>query len=112
MSSSFPLAVAAAEVNVAAASYAPADMWAVAADMRQLPDMFASVALALRTYTQRLEGAYAIDQTVVQQIGQLYQALTQVTRAAEEIEPLFRRVHAEDLKRGENPRVGEEGWNV
>src|SRR5262249_15652332 len=48
MEGGFPLATAAAEVTVAAASYEPGDMWTVATDLRQLPDVFASVALALR----------------------------------------------------------------
>ena len=112
MDGGFPLATAAAEVNTAAASYEPGDMWTVAADIKQLPEVFASVALRLRTYTARLEGGYALAQPVVQELQALYVGLTQLAQHAQEVEPLFRSVHAEDLRRGENPRVGESGWNV
>ncbi|WP_344829172.1 hypothetical protein [Actinocorallia longicatena] len=112
VTSGFPLAVAAADVNTAAATYDPPDMWRVAADLRQLPDVFASVALALRTYTGRLEGGFPIDPHVVEAIAQLYQGIAQVAVAAQEIEPLFRRVHADDLKRDEAPRTNEPAWNV
>ena len=112
MDGGFPLATAAAEVNTAAASYEPGDMWTVAADIKQLPEVFASVALGLRTYAARLEGGYALAQPVVQELQALYVGLTQLAQHAQEVEPLFRSVHAEDLRRGENPRVGESGWNV
>lgn len=111
MDGGFPLATAAAEVTVAAASYEPGDMWTVATDLRQLPDVFASVALALRTYSQRLED-YALEAPVRQELQGLYAGLSQLAQHAQEVEPLFRAVHAEDLKRGENPRTGEAGWNV
>jgi hypothetical protein len=48
----------------------------------------------------------------VAEIGGLYADLVLPARRAEEIEPLFCRVHANDLKRGEQPRAGEAGWNV
>lgn len=112
MEAGFPLAVAAAEVNTAAAGYAPEDMWVIATDLRQLPDVFVNVAMALRTYAQRLEGDYPIHPQVVEAIGQLYTGLGQLATAAQEIEPLFRGVHAEDLKREEAPRVNEQAWNV
>jgi hypothetical protein len=108
----FPIAVAASEVNTAAAGYEPEDMWVIGKDLRQLPDVFASVGMALRTYAQRLEGDYPINPQVVEQIGQLYAGLGALAQAAQEVEPLFRTLHAEDLKREEAPRVGEQKWNV
>lgn len=108
----FPLATIAAELNAAAAAYEPPDMWTVSTDLKQLPDVFVNVALALRTYTQRLEGQYPIDQAVVQEIGQLYTGLAQLAQAAQGVEPLFRQVHEADLRRGENPRISEEKWDV
>lgn len=110
--STFPLATVAAEMNAAAASHAPADMWVVARELDQLTEVPAYVALAIRTYTTRLQGEYPIDPAVVEAIHRLYQAQAQLVSVAEEIGPLFRRVHADDLKREEAPRTGEPLWNV
>lgn len=110
--SGFPIAVAAAEVNTAAASYEPEDMWKVSADLTQLPDVFASVALALRTYTLRLEGDFPLHSQVVDALSDLYSGLSAIAQEAQEISPLFRRVHEDDLRRDEAPRTGENKWNV
>lgn len=108
----FPIAVAASEVNTAAAAYEPEDMWAISKDLRQLPDVFANVGLAIRTYAQRLEGDYPIHPQVVEAIGQLYVGLGALAAAAQDIEPLFRTLHADDLRREEAPRIAEHKWNV
>ncbi|MEU8104507.1 hypothetical protein AB0C18_12385 [Nonomuraea muscovyensis] len=110
--STFPLAATAAEMNAAAASYAPSDMWVVARELDQLHEVPAYVALAIRTYTTRLQAEYPIDGTVVEAIHRLYQAQALLVSIAEEIGPLFRRVHADDLKREEAPRTNEPLWNV
>ncbi|GHH63705.1 hypothetical protein GCM10017673_05090 [Streptosporangium violaceochromogenes] len=110
--SAFPLVVTAAEMNAAAASHTPADMWVVARELDQLAEVPANVALALRTYTTRLQADYPINPAVVEAIHHLYQAQALLVTLAEEIGPLFRRVHAEDLKREEAPRTNEPLWNV
>ncbi|WP_371781720.1 hypothetical protein [Streptosporangium subroseum] len=110
--STFPLAATAAEMNAAAASHAPADMWVVSRELDQLTEVPAYVALAIRTYTQRLQAEYPIDPAVVEAIHRLYQGQAQLVSLAEEIGPLFRRAHADDLKREEAPRTNEPLWNV
>ncbi|MER7209820.1 hypothetical protein ABT340_22390 [Streptosporangium sp. NPDC000239] len=110
--SAFPLVVTAAEMNAAAASHTPADMWVVARELDQLAEVPANVALAIRTYTTRLQSDYPINPAVVEAIHHLYQAQAVLVTLAEEIGPLFRRVHAEDLKREEAPRTNEPLWNV
>ncbi|MFD0890402.1 hypothetical protein ACFQ08_38160, partial [Streptosporangium algeriense] len=110
--SAFPLVVTAAEMNAAAASHTPADMWVVARELDQLAEVPANVALAIRTYTTRLQSDYPINPAVVEAIHHLYQAQALLVTLAEEIGPLFRRVHAEDLKREEAPRTNEPLWNV
>lgn len=107
-----PLAAAAAELNAAAAAYAPADMWQVARDLDLLHEVPANVALALQTYTMRLQGGYPIDPSVVEALGELYMAHGALMEKAREIAALFRRVHADDLRREESPRTGENLWNV
>ncbi|MFG1755919.1 hypothetical protein [Streptosporangium sandarakinum] len=107
-----PLAAAAAEVNAVAAAHAPVDMFAVARELDQLYEVPANIAMALRTYTSRLQGEYPINPTVVEAIHQLYAGLAQLVPVAEEIGPLFRTIHADDLKREEAPRTNEQLWNV
>ncbi|MCC5582078.1 hypothetical protein IMZ11_41425, partial [Microtetraspora sp. AC03309] len=107
-----PLAAAAADLNAVAAAHAPVDMWQVARELDQLVEVPANVAMALRTYTSRLQGEYPIDPVVIDALGQLYAAHGQLVAMADEIGPLFRRIHAEDLKREEAPRVNEAAWNV
>ncbi|WP_343951233.1 hypothetical protein, partial [Nonomuraea longicatena] len=110
--STFPLAAVAAEMNAAAAAYAPTDMWVVARELDQMPEVAAYVALAIRTYTTRLQAEYPIDPAVVEAIHRMYQGQALLVSAAEEIGPLFRQVHAEDLRREEAPRTNEPLWNV
>ncbi|GAA3165638.1 hypothetical protein GCM10010466_65510 [Planomonospora alba] len=107
-----PLAAAAAEVNSVAAAHAPVDMFQVARELDQLHEVPANVALALRTYTQRLQGEYPINPAVVEAIHQLYAGMAQLVSVAEEIGPLFRQIHADDLRREEAPRTNEQLWNV
>ncbi|MGC5013146.1 hypothetical protein ACLQ2R_20505 [Streptosporangium sp. DT93] len=110
--STFPLAATAAEMNAAAASHAPADMWVVSRELDQLTEVPAYVALAIRTYTQRLQAEYPIHPAVIEAIHLLYQGQAQLVSLAEEIGPLFRQAHADDLKREEAPRINEPLWNV
>ncbi|WP_283139733.1 hypothetical protein [Rhizohabitans arisaemae] len=110
--SGFPLAVASAEMNAAVSAYAPADMFAVARELDQLPEIPVNVAMALRTYAARLQGSYPINPAVVEALFELYKLHTALVQAAQEIGPLFRRLHEDDLRRDEAPRTGEPLWNV
>lgn len=111
-SSAFPLAAVAAEMHAVAARHAPMDMWQVARELDQLKDVPTGVALAVKTYTERLQGDYPINPAVSDQIFELYKGIALLVPLAEEIAASFRRVHAEDLKRDEAPRTGEPLWNV
>ncbi|GAA3039597.1 hypothetical protein [Streptosporangium longisporum] len=107
-----PLAAAAAEVNAVAAAHSPEDMWTVARELDQLHEVPANIAMAVRTYTMRLQGEYPVDPAVVDAIHELYQGLAQLVPVAEEIAVMFRTAHAEDLKREEAPRTNEQLWDV
>lgn len=112
MNEGFPLLMAAADVQTAGAAYAPESMWQVSTDMKQLPDVIANVALGLRAYVTRLESEYPLGQPVVDELAGLYGRLLEVAESAQQVEPVFRAVHAEDLRRGETPRTNESTWNV
>ncbi|MFI7533999.1 hypothetical protein [Streptosporangium sp. NPDC049376] len=108
-----PLAAATAELNAAASGYAPDDMWTVAREIEQLPEIPANVALALRTYTMRLQsGEYPIEAPVGEALHDLYAAMAQLVPLAEQVVTVFRTVHAADLARGDAPRTGEPKWDV
>jgi hypothetical protein len=49
---------------------------------------------------------------VIEALGQLYAAHGQLVAMADEIGPLFRRIHEADLRREESPRTNESAWNV
>lgn len=107
----FPLAVAAAEVHTVAAGYTPPDMWTVETDLQQVPDVIASLALAMRTYTQKLEGR-AVEHPVREQLQEIYTGLCQIAQHSQGLHPLFRQLHEHDLRRKESPRGDERDWNL
>jgi hypothetical protein len=108
----FPLAAATADMAATAAGHAPDDMWTVARELDQLPDIPAHIAAALAAYTTRLRGDYPIHPAVSEALDDLTRAHAELTGLAEQIGPLFRRVHEADLHRGQAPRPGEHLWNV
>ena len=108
----FPLAAGAAEMNAAAASHAPQSMLQVANELDQFGEVPTQVALAVRSYTMRLESDYPIHAAVVEKIQEYAIAEAQLKSIADEIGPLFRQVHAKDLERFEAPRTNEQAWDV
>ncbi|TLP66523.1 hypothetical protein [Microbispora triticiradicis] len=110
--SAFPLAAIAAEMNAAAAAHTPADMWQVARELDQLPEVPANVGMSVRTYTERMQGDYPVHPMVVEAMAEFYMDHARLVEKAQEISALFRRLHAEDLKREEAPRTNEAAWNV
>lgn len=112
MDTTFPLAVIAAEMQAAAAAHAPVDMFTVARELDQLPEIPAGVSASIRTYTTRLQAEYPIADEVVEAIFTFFDGMAQLISAAGEIGPLFRELHEADLRREEAPRTGEDKWNV
>ncbi len=110
--SGLPMSSVAADMNAAAARYAPEDMWDVVRESREWPEVTNQVALSVRSYAQKLEGDYPINQAVTDKLHELYQAIAQTGSIAQELEPLMRKAHADDIARKENARRGEEKWNV
>ena len=110
--STYPILSAAAEMNAVAASYAPENPFVIARELDQLPDVTDHVALAIRTYTQRLDDDYPLHPAVISKLQEVYAAQAQLRSLAEEVGPLYRQVHAKDLEREEAPRRNEHLWNV
>ncbi|WP_047872202.1 hypothetical protein [Nocardiopsis sp. RV163] len=107
-----PLTSSSAQMNVAVSSYVPEDMWAVRQEIRQLPQMCENVAFALRTYVTRLNDNYPIDDRVLEALYNVFKQIGDAATTAQEVSPLFERVHADEIRRRDAPRPNERAWNV
>ncbi|GAA2691939.1 hypothetical protein [Nonomuraea recticatena] len=107
-----PLVVVSAELIPAAASWATEDMMVVAHGLDSLGQWPYYNATALGTLTGRLVEEYPIDGVVIEALRELYTEQSKLITRANEIGPLFRRVHRVDIDRREKPRRGERKWNL
>ncbi|UQX00906.1 hypothetical protein [Streptomyces sp. RerS4] len=106
----------AAEVMLQAAStFDPEHMSQFQALIDDLPQAMEIVQETLRVLAELSSEKLPVHGSVVEEIGEGYQAMGRVVRALEEVGVVYRRVHADDIERNENPRNGIEGerrWNV
>ncbi|WP_435112382.1 hypothetical protein [Nocardiopsis synnemataformans] len=108
-----PAAHIAADMAGAMSRYEPDDAWTVLRDARQWPDVFVQTAYAVKNYADVLETArFPLNPAIVAKMREVFEALSSVHDIAEEIEPLMRRAHAEDIARQEARRGDERKWNV
>ncbi|MER5358867.1 hypothetical protein [Streptomyces sp. NPDC002785] len=99
-------------VRDAYATYDPPMMLAVAAEYWGLPEGVTSVAEAVRQLAVNTADKYPADATMADLVAQVYALLHQAVQKAQEIGPLFAKVHENDLRRYEEPRPGEHMWNI
>ncbi|MFF0338084.1 hypothetical protein ACFYUM_36520 [Streptomyces fimicarius] len=99
-------------VRDAYAAYDPPMMLAVAAEYWGLAEGVSSVAEAVRQLAVNTADKYPADQQMADLVAQIYGLLHQATQAAQEVGPLFAKVHEHDLRRFEEPRNGEHMWNI
>ncbi|MGX2996183.1 hypothetical protein JNUCC64_18180 [Streptomyces sp. JNUCC 64] len=106
----------AAEVMLQAAStFDPEHMYEFQVLVDDLPEAMATVQETLRVLAELSDEKLPVDERVVEEIGQGYRAMSRVVDSLAEVGVTFRRVHAEDIERNENPRNGLDGerrWNV
>lgn len=108
-----PAASIAADMAAAMSRYEPADAYQIVPDSRQWVDVPTQVAMAVKAYTDRLEGArFPINSAINDKLREFATAIAQTRQIAEEIEPLMRRAHEDDLARRESPRGDESKWNI
>lgn len=108
-----PAASIAADMAAAMSRYEPADAYQIVPDSRQWVDVPTQVAMAVKAYTDRLEGArFPITPAINEKLREFATAIAQTRQIAEEIEPLMRRAHEDDLARRESPRGDESKWNI
>ncbi|MFF3975073.1 hypothetical protein ACFYZ6_35200 [Streptomyces rubiginosohelvolus] len=99
-------------VRQAYAAYEPPMMLAVAAEYWGLTEGIASVGEAVRQLAVNTADKYPADKRMADQVAQVYALLHRAAEAAQEVGPLFAKVHEHDLRRLEEPRPGEHMWNI
>lgn len=108
-----PAAQIAHDMAGAMSRYEPADAYQVVPESRHWEDVPTQVALAVKAYADRLEGArFPINEAINDKLREFAQAIAATRAIAEELEPLMRKAHAKDIERQETPRGDESKWNI
>ncbi|TXS57787.1 hypothetical protein EAO77_08025 [Streptomyces sp. t39] len=105
----------AAEMEAAANSYEPEDAMEILAMVEGLPAALTSVANVMKILAERADSEFPLEKQVADGFNDIYGALMSAVAVAEDMGPLFRQAHEQDIARHEDPRNGteaEKGWNV
>ncbi|GAA0899500.1 MULTISPECIES: hypothetical protein [Streptomyces violaceusniger group] len=113
--SGFQFEETAAEMEQAAHSYDPDNAMEILAMVEGLPAALTSVANVMKILAERSDSEFPLEKEVASGFNDIFGALMSTVAVAEDMGPLFRQVHAQDIARHEDPRNGhqaEKGWNV
>ncbi|MCZ1001088.1 hypothetical protein O1M63_28455 [Streptomyces mirabilis] len=113
--SGFRFEEVASEMEQAANSYDPEDAMEILAMVEGLPAALTSVANVMKILAERSDNEFPLEKEVADAFNDIFGALMSAVAVAEDMGPLFRQVHAQDIARHEDPRNGpqaEKGWNV
>ncbi|MFI5701834.1 hypothetical protein ACIA78_17575 [Streptomyces xanthochromogenes] len=113
--SGFRFEEAAAEMEQAAGQYDPENAMEILAMVEGLPAALASVANVMKTLAERSDSEFPLEKEVADGFNDIFGALMSAVAVAEDMGPLFRQAHEQDIARHEDPRNGteaEKGWNV
>ncbi|MFF3321047.1 hypothetical protein [Streptomyces sp. NPDC002889] len=105
----------AAEMEAAANAYDPDGCMEILAMVEGLPAALTSVANVMKILAERADSEFPLEKEVAGAFNDIFGALMSAVAVAEDMGPLFRQVHAQDVARHEDPRNGpqaEKGWNV
>jgi hypothetical protein len=105
----------AAEMEAAANSYDPEDAMEILAMVEGLPAALTSVANVMKILAERADSEFPLEKEVADGFNDIYGALMSAVAVADDMGPLFRQAHEQDIARHEDPRNGpeaEKGWNV
>ncbi|MES9808829.1 hypothetical protein [Streptomyces cinereoruber] len=105
----------AAEMEAAANSYDPENAMEILAMVEGLPAALTSVANVMKILAERTDSEFPLEKEVADGFNDIYGALMSAVAVAEDMGPLFRTAHEQDIARHEDPRNGpeaEKGWNV
>ncbi|GGQ42452.1 hypothetical protein GCM10010267_00120 [Streptomyces griseorubens] len=113
--SGFRFEEAAAEMEQAAGQYDPENAMEILAMVEGLPAALTSVANVMKTLAERSDSEFPLEKEVADGFNDIFGALMSAVAVAEDMGPLFRQAHEQDIARHEDPRNGheaEKGWNV
>ncbi|CAL9478771.1 hypothetical protein [Streptomyces sp. enrichment culture] len=113
--SGFRFEEAAAEMEAAAQNYEPEGCMEILAMVESLPAALTSIANVMKILAERADAEFPLEKEIAASFSDIYTSLMVSVGTAEEMGPLFRMVHAQDIARHETPRNGheaEKGWNV
>ncbi|MEV5353846.1 hypothetical protein [Streptomyces sp. NPDC052693] len=113
--SGFRFEEAAAEMEQAANSYDPDNAMEILAMVEGLPAALTSVANVMKILAERSDSEFPLEKAVADGFNDIFGAVMSAVAVAEDMGPLFREVHEQDIARHEDPRNGteaEKGWNV
>ncbi|MGW8762317.1 hypothetical protein ACWGN5_07430 [Streptomyces sp. NPDC055815] len=105
----------AAEMEAAANSYEPENAMEILAMVEGLPAALTSVANVMKVLAERADSEFPLEKEVADGFNDIFGALMSAVAVAEDMGPLFRQAHEQDIARHEDPRNGpeaEKGWNV
>ncbi|MFB6839527.1 hypothetical protein [Streptomyces sp. NPDC056361] len=105
----------AAEMEAAAHSYEPENAMEILAMVEGLPAALTSVANVMKVLAERADSEFPLEKEVADGFNDIFGALMSAVAVAEDMGPLFRQAHEQDIARHEDPRNGpeaEKGWNV
>ncbi|WP_324615776.1 hypothetical protein [Streptomyces sp. NRRL S-118] len=105
----------AAEMEAAASNYDPDGCMEILSMVEGLPAALTSVANVMKILAERSDSEFPLEKDVAGSFNDAFGAVMAAVAVAEDMGPLFRNVHAQDIARHEDPRNGhqaEKGWNV
>ncbi|WP_406383163.1 hypothetical protein OHU25_29050 [Streptomyces sp. NBC_00117] len=103
------------EMAAAANTYEPDGCMEILAMVEGLPGALTFVATVMKFLAERSDSEFPLEKAVADGFNDIYAALMSAVSSAEDMGPTFRKVHAQDIARHEDPRNGteaEKGWNV
>ncbi|MFJ8350487.1 hypothetical protein ACIQ9J_29805 [Streptomyces sp. NPDC094153] len=113
--SGFRFEEVAAEMEQAANQYDPENAMEILAMVEGLPAALTSVANVMKILAERSDSEFPLEKEIADGFNDIFGALMSAVAVAEDMGPLFRQAHAQDIARHEDPRNGheaEKGWNV
>ncbi|GAA5004300.1 hypothetical protein [Kitasatospora paranensis] len=108
----FNFSAVASEMYGAAMNYDPDGMMHVLAAIESLPEGLESIANTFRVLAERSDDEFPLDKVVGESLNEVFHLLTQAVSAAEEVGKAFRGAHENDIARHDDPRNGEEKWDI
>ncbi|MER5916506.1 hypothetical protein ABT124_40505 [Streptomyces sp. NPDC001982] len=103
------------EMEQAANQYEPENAMEILAMVEGLPAALTSVANVMKILAERSDSEFPLEKEVADGFNDIFGALMSAVAVAEDMGPLFRQAHEQDIARHEDPRNGpeaEKGWNV